>query len=139
MDAKKNMLEAVEQRRAALVGGLDSPVGDEGLLRRQLDGIEQALYAGYLPEDQWEQHQLHWMAHCADQVRVLVRRSAELMLVFEDMERKEPEVFLREHAVRELLEWWRNDGGREEYLGQIPLVERQALEEQERQWRQKWS
>lgn len=139
MDDKEKMLAAVEQRRASLAGGLDSPVGDEGLLRRQLDGIEQALYAGRIPEDQWEQHQLHWMAHCADQVRILVRRSAELMLVFEDMERKEPEVFSREHAVRELLEWWRSEGGREEYLGQIPLSERQALEEQERQWRQKWS
>lgn len=131
------MLTMVGQRRAALASELDSPVGDEGLLRRQLDGIEQALYAGKIPEEQWEQHQLHWMAHCADQIRILIRRSAELMLVFEDMERTEPEVFAREHAVRDLLQWWRYEGGREEYLGQLPLVERRELEEQERQWRQK--
>lgn len=131
------MLEAVGQHRTSLLGGMHSPVGDEGLLRRQLDGIEQALYAGRLPADLWEQHQLHWVAHCADQIRVLVRRSAELMLVFEDMERQEPDVFARELAMRDLLEWWRKEGGREEYLGQIPLVERQELEEQERRWRQK--
>ncbi len=137
MNPKEKMLAAVEQRRAALLPKGEMPVGDEDLLRRQLNGIEQALYAGELPDEQWEQHQMHWLAHCADQVRGLIRRSAELMLVFEDMERQEPEVFAKEQSVRELLHWWRDDGGREEYLGQIPLTERQELEEIERRWRQK--
>lgn len=139
MNQNEKMLAEIERRREALIEQATLPVGDEGLLRRQLDGVEQALYAGRLPGEEWEQHQLHWMAHCADQERCLIRRSSHLLLTFEDMERNEPDIFIRDATVLELLHWWREEGGREEYLGQITLEERRELEEQERQWREKGS
>jgi hypothetical protein len=137
MDPKANMLTEVGKRREALIENDATLVGDEDLLRQQLDGIEQSLSAGRLPEEEWEQHQMHWLAHCADQMRSIIRRSAHVMLAFEDMERHQPDVFAKDEAVTELLYWWRDNGGREEYLGQITLAERRELEEQERQWRQK--
>ncbi len=137
MDVKAKMLTEVERRREELLAGDTLPVGDEGLLRRQLDGVEQALYAGRIPREPWEQHQLHWLAHCAEKERSLVRRGAHLMLTLEDIERHEPDAFVQDVTVLELLHWWREEGGREEYLGQITIEERRELEEQERQWRSK--
>ena len=139
MDPKTKMLAEIERRREALIDQVTLPIGDEMLLRRQLDGVEQALYAGRLPEDEWEQHQFHWLAHCAEQERSLIRRSAHLMLTFEDMERQEPNTFLDDPTVLELLHWWREEGGREEYLGQLTIAERRELEDQERQWRERHS
>ena len=137
MDQKEKMLAEIERRREALIDQVTLPIGDEMLLRRQLDGVEQALYAGRLPEEDWEQHQFHWLAHCAEQERSLIRRSSHLMLTFEDMERHEPNIFIEDATVLELLHWWRDEGGREEYLGQLTIAERRELEEQERQWREK--
>ena len=137
MNAKAAMLAEVERRRESLLAPDTLPVGDECLLRRQLDGLEQALYAGRIPRDAWEQHQFHWMAHCAERERSLIRRGAHLMLTLEDIERHEPEAFIRDTTVMGLLHWWREEGGREEYLGQITIEERRELEEQERQWRNK--
>lgn len=137
MDLKEKMLAEIERRRESLLDQVTLPIGDEMLLRRQLDGVEQALYAGRLPEEDWEQHQFHWLAHCAEQERSLIRRSSHLMLTFEDMERHEPNIFIEDATVLELLHWWREEGGREEYLGQLTIAERRELEEQERQWREK--
>jgi len=137
MDLKEKMLAEIERRRESLLDQVTLPIGDEMLLRRQLDGVEQALYAGRLPEEDWEQHQFHWLAHCAEQERSLIRRSSHLMLTFEDMERHEPNIFIEDATVLELLHWWRDEGGREEYLGQLTIAERRELEEQERQWREK--
>ncbi len=61
------------------------------------------------------------------------------MLTFEDMERQEPNTFIDDPTVLELLHWWREEGGREEYLGQLTIAERRELEEQERQWRERRS
>ncbi len=137
MNPNVKMLAEVERRREALLEQAALPVGDEALLRRQLDGVEQALYAGHLPDEEWDQHQLHWLAHCAEQQRSLIRRSSHLLLTFEDMERHEPDIFIRDATVLELLHWWREEDGREEYLGQLTIEERRELEEQERQWREK--
>lgn len=139
MNPNAKMLAEVERRREALLEQSALPVGDEALLSRQLDGVEQALYAGHLPGEEWDQHQLHWLAHCADQQRSLIRRSSHLLLTFEDMERHEPDIFIQDATVLELLHWWREEGGREEYLGQLTIKERRELEEQERQWREKGS
>lgn len=139
MDRKTKLLAEIERRREALLDQVTLPIGDEMLLRRQLDGVEQALYAGRLPEEEWEQHQFHWLAHCAEQERSLIRRSSHLMLTFEDMERQEPNTFIDDPTVLELLHWWREEGGREEYLGQLTIAERRELEEQERQWRERRS
>lgn len=137
MDPMATMLAEVERRREVLLAGDTLPVGDESLLRRQLDGVEQALYAGRIPKDAWEQHQIHWLAHCAERERNLICRGAHLMLTFEDIERHEPDAFVHDVTVLQLLHWWREEGGRENYLGQITIEERRELEEQERQWRKK--
>ena len=136
MQPKANILTEVKRRREELLEQSTFLVGDEALLGRQLDSLEQALQAGRRAKEEWEQHQLHWLAHGAEQERHLIRRSAHLLLTFEDMERNEPDIFIGDATVLELLNWWREEGGREEYLGQITLEERRELEEQERQWRQ---
>jgi hypothetical protein len=102
MDPKANMLTEVGKRREALIENDATLVGDEDLLRQQLDGIEQSLSAGRLPEEEWEQHQMHWLAHCADQMRSIIRRSAHGMLAFEDMERHQPDVFAKDEGVTRL-------------------------------------
>ena len=137
MDRSEQLLVEVTLRREALRKDTDSLVGDEALLQRQLDWVEQMIYAGRCPEAEWEEHQLHWLAHQAEVERALVCRSARLMLALEDMERQDPDVFIYDATVLELLHWWREEGGREDYLGQITIRERRDLEEQERQWRDK--
>ena len=127
MNPNAKMLAEVERRREALLEQAALPVGDEALLSRQLDGVEQALYAGHFPDEEWDQHQLHWLAHCADQQRSLIRRSSHLLLTFEDMERHEPDIFIQDATVLELLHWWREEGGREEYLGQLTIKDRKSV------------
>lgn len=137
MDRREQLLAEVSLRREVLRKEVDSPVGDEALLRRQLDWVEQVIYAGRCPDAEWDEHQLHWMAHQAEVERALICRSARLMLALEDMERQDADVFIYDATVLELLHWWREEGGRNDYLGQITISERRELEEQERRWRDK--
>jgi hypothetical protein len=59
------------------------------------------------------------------------------MLAFEDIQRKEPTHFDNDPKMQQMLHWWCNEGGREEYLGEITLEERRDLEEKARQWRER--
>jgi hypothetical protein len=115
-----------------------SSVGDEPLLRRQLDELG---IAGGEPDarfnELWEQHEFHWTAHTAELRRFIVRQCAHIMLAFEDIERQDRDHFRDQPDMIKMLHWWREEGGREEYLGQITLEERRKLEEMARQWREK--
>jgi hypothetical protein len=115
-----------------------SSVGDEELLARQLE--ELALAAGE-PDvrfnELWEQHEFHWLAHTAELRRSIVRQCAHIMLAFEDIERTDPHHFDDQPEMLKMFHWWREEGGREEYLGQITLEERRHLEDMARQWREK--
>ena len=130
------MLAEVERRREALRQDKGAALGDETVLHRQLDSLKQALCAGLLPKAEWEQHEMHWLAHGAELRRSVVRRSAHFMLAFEDIDRREPNRFIDNAAVLELLHWWREEGGREDYLGQITLEERRELEDMASRWRE---
>jgi hypothetical protein len=113
-------------------------VGDEELLRRQL--AELALAAGE-PDvrfnELWEQHQFHWLAHTAELRRSIVRQCAHIMLAFEDIQRTDPHHFDDQPEMLKMFQWWCQEGGREEYLGQITLEERRHLEDMARKWRER--
>jgi len=113
-------------------------VGDEPLLARQLTGLGMAAGEPDAKFNElWEQHEFHWLAHIAEMRRSLVRQCAHIMLAFEDIERKDAGHFKDQPDMIKMLHWWREEGGREEYLGQITLEERRDLEEKARQWREK--
>jgi len=133
--SRAEMLEAVVDYRERLKSSALNPDGVR--LLAQLDAMEKQLIDGEVPVEEFEQFELHWSAHVADLQREILRRSAHIMLAFEDMEREDPNHFANDDNAKELLHWWRNEGGREEFMGSIPLEERKKREELARQWRDK--
>jgi hypothetical protein len=133
--SRAEMLAAVVDYRERLKS---SALNSDGVrLLAQLDAMEKQLIDGEVPAAEFEQFELHWSAHLADLQREIFCRSAHLMLAFEDMEREDPNHFANDDNAKQLLYWWRNEGGREEFMGSIPLEERKKLEEMARQWREK--
>ncbi len=101
-----------------------------------LDQMERRLIDGDVPLEDWEQFELQWTAHVADLMREIRRNSAHVMLAFEDMERRHPGIFDNDEKAKKLLHWWREEGGREQFMGGITLEERRELEEKARRWRE---
>jgi hypothetical protein len=134
---KASLLAEVRRRRRVLRGHDGTKVGDEDLLTRQLQELEQLLAKpGRIARAEWEEHQLHWGAHCAELQRSIICRGAHIAMVFEDMQRTQPDCFDNDPYVQRLMNWWLNKGGREDFLSQITIGERRELEEMERQWRE---
>ena len=75
------------------------------------------------------------MAHTAEMHRSAVRQSAQAMLAFEDLLRREPDSIVMDPELQRILHWWREENGREEFLGQITIEERRSLEALEQHWR----
>jgi len=139
IDVPKRVQRIAEftRRRKALADG-QGQVGDEELLTRQLHELGCAAGEPDVQFDElWTQHEFHWLAHMAELRRSIVRQCAHIMLAFEDIERTQPDHFHDQPNMIKMLDWWRNEGGREEYLGQITLEERRNLEAMARQWREK--
>lgn len=133
---RAEMLAAVIDHRERLKQGSGTVAGDPALLA-QLDALERKLIDGDVPVADWEQFELHFSARQADLMRDIKRQSAHIMLAFEDMERENPDAFANDEKTKELLRWWRDEGGREEFIGSITLAERRELEEMARRWREK--
>ena len=88
---RAEMLAAVLDYRARLQ---DSAAGtDVPRLRAQLYELEIKLLDGEVPTEDWEQFELHWQTHLADAQREILRRSAQIMLAYEDIERQDPNHF----------------------------------------------
>src|SRR3982751_6043269 len=79
---------------------------------------------GGVPREDWENHQLNWIAYCASLRRNLVRAFAQALMNCEH----DANVDDLSLDMRQLLYWWQNEGGREELLGELPIDERHALE-----------
>src|SRR4051812_11720472 len=108
---REEMLACVIDCRERLKSS--KPNEDSARLLAQLDAIEKQLMEGEVPMEEWEQFEFHWSAHRADLMREIRRRSAHIMLAFEDMERENPAQFANDDQAKELLRWWRDEGGRE--------------------------
>ena len=132
---RAEMLAEVVRRREAL----KAPTADASAteLLTLLDALEFRLIDGDVPQDDWEQFELHWAAHLAELMSSIRYRSAHVMLAFEDIEAEDPHHFDDDEDVKKLLRWWREEGGREQFLGNITLEERQKLEAMAREWRTK--
>ena len=138
MNEREEVLGEVRRRRGVLRDARGADVGDEALLERQLAELERDLGgSGPFPDENWEQHELHWNAHAAELRRSMVRQTAHIVMAFEDMRRKNPVFGVCDPAMEKILSWWMDEGGREEFLGSITIEERRALEEMERGWREK--
>jgi len=132
---RAEMLAAVIDHRDRLKKQSDNE--ESRRLLAQLDALERRLIDGDVPTEDWEQFELHFQAYLADLMRQIRRQSAHFMLAFEDMELENPRVFDGDEEVQGLLRWWREEGGREQFLGGIPLEERRELEKKAQEWRQK--
>src|ERR1044071_127886 len=89
--SRKEMLACVADCRERLKS---SEINDGAArLLAQLDAIEKKLIDGEVPTEEWEQFELHWQAHSADLQREICRKSAHIMLAFEDIEREDPNHF----------------------------------------------
>jgi hypothetical protein len=131
-------LGELARRRKHLKEHDKTSAGDEELLARQLDELGMAAGEPDVRFNElWEQHEFHWLAHTAELRRSITRQCAHIMLAFEDIERTDPHHFDDQPDMLKMFRWWREEGGREEYLGQITLEERRQLEEMARQWREK--
>lgn len=140
MLSKAEILDEVERRLDLLDGYAENkryqPVGDEADLRVQLEELTDALLTpDEWPEELWQEHEWHWQAHRAELRRRLVVDCSYAMICFDTEDTRKPERYAGNAGVWELLHWWREQGGREEYLGELPLAERQRLEVLEEQYR----
>lgn len=98
------------------------------LMRDELEALERALLAGQPFTDAWETHELSWIARTAQTQGEIVRGAARIMLAFEGFRARNPLYGAGHPELEELFEWWLHQGGREEFLGQLPLEQRRALE-----------
>ncbi len=110
------------------------PVDGEDAMREELLAVEQSLAAGTLTAEAWEQYQLHWQAYIGEFKRTNYRLGAHMMLAFEFERRTNPEKIARNPEAIRLLHWWLDEGGREDYLGKLPIADRRALEERASRW-----
>jgi len=130
------MLAEVVRRRDKLQSA-KAKVGHEAEMLRQLADLEQTLLDQNVSRQAWEQHELLWCVYQAELRRVVVKMSAQALMTFDDIERCEPGSLKLDAQMLELLRWWREDGGREKYLSELPIEERRALERMEDEWRKK--
>ena len=129
-------LATVQRRRSALLEDKGER-SDRELLLSQFDSLERQLRAGGLASADWEDHELHWQAHASNLRTEVVANTALAMLAFEDLAREDPTKFDGDENVTGLLHWWLHEGGREQYLGSIPIAERQRLEQLEAGWKKR--
>ncbi len=138
MKRQGKLLKALQRRRRAILdaqgrkGG--EGAGDETMLLAQIEELERLLSAA---EELSAQHELHWRAHGAELRRRLVHDLTYIMIAFDTEDTRKPDRYILNPGVLELLHWWREEGGREEYMGELPLQDRRRLEEMERAWRDK--
>lgn len=138
MSTRDEFLTEVRRRQQALEDAKSSPVGDEDLLLEQLAEVAEALQGGKpFPREVWEDHELHWAAHCAELLRSIRVQSAHIAMAMADARRVDPAFMAGDARVDGVLHWWQEQGGREEMLGSITLEERRGLEKMEREWREK--
>lgn len=90
--------------------------------------MERRLIDGKVPTEDGEQFQLQWTTRLADMMRSIRRHSAHVMLALEDRELKDPNAFANDVDAKQLLRSWHDEGGREQFMGNITLEERRELE-----------
>ena len=96
-------------------------------LLAEIANLGDQLRAGEVSASAWEDHELSWQAYVARAREAMVATTAKVIMAFEAMAKHEPEKITPE--IAEKLRWWQN-GGREEWLGELPLERRRALEEE---------
>jgi hypothetical protein len=142
MLSKAEIMEEVERRLDILEGYAANEkhpaVGDEEGLRAQLEELTEALLTpDEWPEETWQEHELHWQAHGTELRRRLVVDCIYVMICFDTEDTRKPERYAGNVGVWELLHWWREQGGRQSHLGELPLEERRRLESLEAEYRVK--
>lgn len=120
-DRLGQVMQAVEKDEKLRTGGNGRLLAEMANLLDQSDGAE-------ITAEDWENHELAWQAHVAEAREAVVAGLAQIMLAFEAMARHEPEKITPEIAER--LLWWQNEGGRESFLGELPIEVRRRLEEE---------
>lgn len=111
--------------------------GEEPQMLRELDEIEKAVdEPDAVLTEKWEQHELHWMAYMAEIQRRVAHGVSQVMLAMEDKACQDPAFLEKDPKMQEMLRQWREDGLGEEFLGQLPIAERRAIEEEARKRRE---
>jgi hypothetical protein len=100
------------------------------LLREIVEIGGRARDGGVARED-WETHEFNWIAYCSGLRRHLVRNLAALLIDCERIEDARPRTIDLGEQIKQVMHWWQNEGGREEFLSELPCGDREALEQQQ--------
>lgn len=125
-DRAERVMEAVKRDEAVRTGST-------GRFLAEMANLLDQLVAGQgIAAAEWQDHELAWQAYVAERREALVAATSRTMLSLEAMARDKPETVTPDLAKE--LHWWQEEGGREEWLGQLPLETRRALEEEAKKW-----
>jgi hypothetical protein len=122
--------EIVRRGEAVERDGITPLAGKERLLREIVE-IGGRARDGGVPCEDWETHELNWTAYCSDLRRNVVRQLSTLLLQCEQIDDVRPHTIDAGDEMKQIMHWWQNEGGREEFLSELPIEERRALERQE--------
>lgn len=121
----KEMLKILADRAQKLLDEKSPKDAMRGRLLADIANLVDEIEAGPVTEERWADHELRWQEHVTDLRQAVVEGSARVMLAFEAMAKHEPSKITPE--IAEELNWWRS-GGREQFLGELPLEVRRRLE-----------
>ena len=106
-----------------------------GHLQTQLDAMERRLIDGDVPQEEWEQFQMQFAAFQGELMGSLRKRGAMIAMSAEAHWLRDPQRFANDANAQKLIRWWREEGGRKQWLGSLPIADRRELEALELKWR----
>ena len=114
------------RRAAAVDNDQSTPADKRWRLLAEIAELGKRARDGGIPREDWENHELNWIVYCAKLRKNLVSALAQAMMQAEKASESEEREMSEE--MRQALYWWQNEGGREEFLGELPIDERRVLE-----------
>ena len=132
--ANAEMLAVVAAVRAVLIQH-PSTVSSAHLVQ-QLTEIEHRLEQGEATKEDWAQFRLQYEAFQGELMGSIWKQAALIALSAEAHWLRDPQRFAHDANAQKLIRWWREEGGREKWLGSLPIAERCELEALGRKWRE---
>ena len=124
------LLSELVRRGEALERDQVTAIAERERLLREIIELGGRARDGGVPRDDWDTHELNWLAYCSDLRRNVVRQLAALLIHCEQIDDARPHTVNAGDEMKQIMSWWQNEGGREEFLAELPIEERRALERQ---------
>jgi hypothetical protein len=127
------LLAEIIRRGQVVNGDNQTPREQRDRLLRELVDLGARASDSGVPREDWESHELNWLAYCATLRSSLMREAAWAIIEFERNARaSEIPVKLTDEATK-ILTWWHFEGGRNQLLSELPIEERHELERAEKE------